>query len=485
MPLKTPEQFIESLRDGRELYMNGRRIEDVTQAPEFVTPIAYAARDYNYADNPDLRTYKDEDGEVRNRLLQIPMTPEQLEIRIELLRNVSIISGTIGALFALLNVKDAIGEVNPDYASNIDEFYCHCRDNDLRIAEVITDAKGDRSRHPLDQDDPDLYLHVVERRKDGIVVRGAKLHITGAALVHELIVLPTKAMGPGEEDYSVAFALPVATEGIRIINRAYAEPGLSTFDYPASGRHNMPEGFVIFDDVFVPWDRVFLCGEYKYAAAFAHALGLWERVGGLIGMTDRSRLLVGAAQLLAEYNGIDKASHVVDKITELIFYAETLAMSLDHAIRNYQTTPSGMHYPNPLSVNVGKYHGAANYHQMIRHVHDLCGGLVLTLPVEADYRNPDLTKYFEKYLHTKKGVKVEDRMRIYNLIRDITADSYGGWEFVTTLQAGGGLTAQKIVTYRTYDLEGAKEIAKKAAGIVKTEAPAKTAEPQPEPASVS
>ena len=362
-------------------------------------------------------------------------------------------------------MKDLIGSVKEEYARNIENLYKHCLENDLRIAEVITDAKGDRSKHPLKQDDPDLYLRIVERRDDGIVVRGAKLHITGAALVHELVVLPTKAMGEGEEDYAVAFSVPVNTKGIKIINRNYAEPGRSTFDYPVSARHSMPEGFIVFDDVFVPKDRIFLCGEYEHAAAFAHALGLWERVGGLIAMVDNAHLFVGIAQLLAEYNGINRASHVIDKITELIFHAELLDMALDCSLRNYETTADGMVYPNPLNINVGKYYGATTYHLMVRHIHDLCGGQVITQPVEADYRNPDIAPYFEKYFYTHKGVKVEDRMRLYNLIRDITADTYGGWELVTNLQAGGGLAAQKIVTYRTYDLQSAKDRAKKAAGI--------------------
>jgi 4-hydroxybutyryl-CoA dehydratase/vinylacetyl-CoA-Delta-isomerase len=463
--MKTPEEYIESLRDGRELYIDGRKVEDVTADPNFEVPIAYAALDYNYDDQRDLRTYTTENGEVGNRLFQIPTTRDELETRVELMRNVSIISGTISGLFALLNVRDMLATIKPEYAQNVQNLYNHCRENDLRIAEVITDAKGDRSRHPLQQDDPDLYLHIVERRDDGIVVRGAKLHITGAALVHELVVLPTKAMSEGEEDYSVAFSVPVNTPGIKIINRDYAEPGRSAFDYPISGSRSMPEGFIVFDDVFVPWDRVFLCGEYEYAGPVAHALGLWERVGGLIAMVEQSRLMVGIAQLLADYNGISRASHVIDKITELIFYAEMLRMSLEASISDYKTTESGMVYPNDLNVNVGKYYGASNYHSVVRHLHDLCGGQVITQPVEADYRNPDLTPFFEKYLHTKEGVAVEDRMKLYNLLRDLTADTYGGWEFVTTLQAGGGLAAQKIVSYRGYDLEGARNLAKERAGI--------------------
>lgn len=464
--MKSPQEYVESLRDGRELYMNGRKIDDVTEAPEFEVPLAYASRDYDYSDQPELRTYPLDDGQTGNRLFQIPATFEQLETRVELLKNVSIVSGIVSGLFALLNVKDTIAQANPEYGENIKRLYAYCRDNDLRIAEVITDAKGDRGRKPLEQDDPDLYLRIVDRKADGIVVRGAKLHITGAALVHEFVVLPTKSMSEKESDYAVAFSVPVNTPGIKIINRNYAEPGRSAFDYPISATHNMPEGFIVFDDVFIPNDRIFLCGEHQYTGAFAHALGLWERVGGLIAMVENARLMVGIAQLLAEYNGITRASHVIEKITELIFHAEMLDMALQCAIRNYETLPSGMVYPNPKNINVGKYYGATNFHTMVRRLHDLCGGQVITQPVEADYRNPELKPYFEKYFHTHNGVTVENRMKLYNLLRDLTADTYGGWEFVTNVQAGGGLAAQKIVTYRTYDLDRAREQAKRAAGIL-------------------
>jgi 4-hydroxybutyryl-CoA dehydratase/vinylacetyl-CoA-Delta-isomerase len=310
-------------------------------------------------------------------------------------------------------------------------------------------------------------MRIVKRNGDGIVVRGAKLHITSAALVHELTVMPTKSMSPGEEDYSVSFSIPVNTPGVTIINRGYAEPNRSDFDYPISARKNSPEGFVVFDDVFVPWDRVFLAGETQLAGVLANSLGLWERIGGLIGMVHRSQLLVGIVRQLAEYNGIEKAGHVQDKLGELIFYAEILKMALDAAVRNYKTTETGMVYPDPLPINVGKYYGAANYAAMVQKVWDISGGIVVTQPLEADLRNEETGPYLRKYLHTKNDVDVEDRMRLVNLVRDLTADSFGGWENVTTIQAGGGLAAQRIVAMRTYDLEAAKQKAREAAGIDK------------------
>ncbi|MFP6581480.1 MAG: 4-hydroxyphenylacetate 3-hydroxylase N-terminal domain-containing protein [Candidatus Hydrogenedentota bacterium] len=461
----TPEEYRESLRDGRCLYLNGEKIDDLASSEAFRVSIDHAANDYVITNTSDVGQFINAEGESESRLFQIPKTKDDLNRRFELMRRLSPVSGAIGALFALLNSRELLADIEPDYARRVEELYQRCRDNDLRVAQVVTDPKGDRSRGPLEQDDPDLYLHVVERRDDGIVVRGAKLHITAAALVHEFIVLPTRRMKPGEEDYALAFSTPVNAPGIRIINKMIQPPSDSTFDYPVSNRRRMPEGFVIFDDVFVPWDRVLLCGEIQGAGKLASSLGLWERVQGLADMVERAKTLVGMAQLLADYNGISQASHVVDKITELIFYAETLDVFLRSCLAEYKTTPSGMVYPNGRTINLAKYYGATNYHLMLRHIHDLCGGIVLTLPTEADYRGEETGPDIEKYLRTTDDAPVEDRMRLLNLVRDITADTQGGWDQVTMVQAGGGLAAQKIITYRGFDMDSAVSKVKGLAGI--------------------
>ncbi|MFN0147506.1 MAG: 4-hydroxyphenylacetate 3-hydroxylase N-terminal domain-containing protein [Dehalococcoidia bacterium] len=467
MGLKNPEWYRESLRDGRVTYIAGESVPDITKNEWFDVAIQNAADDYVYDDpaTKDIRVYETEDGTLAHRIYKIPTSVEDLEKRVKLSHMTSISTAVSAVLMALYNIKDQVAAVNGQYAENIERIYKHCRDNDLRADQCITDAKGDRSRHPKDQDDPDLYMRILDKNADGIIVRGAKLHISGASLVHEQTVMPTKAMGPGEEQWSVSFSIPTNAPGVKIINRAYAHPNLSEMDYPLSAKHNAPEGFVVFDDVFVPWDRVFLAGEYPLAGILARSLGLWERVGGLIALVERSRLLVGTAQLLCEMNGINKASHIQEKISDLVFYAEMLRMSLESALHNYKVTETGMVYPDPMAVNVGKFYGANNWHAMVQKLHDMSGGLVLTLPTEADYRNEEITKTLNKYLHTKNDVVVEDRMRVYNLIRDLTADSYGGWELVTTIAAGGGLAAQRIVTMGGYDLEAAKDQARAAAGI--------------------
>lgn len=466
MGLKSKEQYVASLRDGRVVFWGGERIEDVTEHRRFRVPIEVALSDYDY-DNPARReiiTYKGESG-LAHRVYQVPRSDEDLRKRMELMANMSIVGGVTGVFMALLSIVDELRKVKPEYADNIERMYIYARDNDLRAAEVITDAKGDRSRKAHEQDDPDLYLRIVERRKDGIVVRGAKLHITAAALVHELVVMPTKAMSAEEADYAVAFSIPVATEGVKIINRSFAAPELNEFDYPASSHHSMPEGFVIFDDVFVPWERVFLAGEWKLAGAFAQSLGLWERTGGVVDAVETAQAMVGLAQLVSEQQGKNKKPEALTGIAELICYAETLRMGLEHACRNFERTPSGMVHPNILAINVAKYHFANNFHSMVKIVHDLAGGLVLTLPEEADLRSNEAGPYLRKYMHAVKGADIETRMRVYNAIRDLTADSFGGWKQVVALQAGGGLLAQRIMMHRAFDMGAAKAKALKAAGV--------------------
>ncbi len=188
------------------------------------------------------RRYKAEDGSEAHRIYQVPRSADDLATRIEMMKHTSIGTLVSGVYMALMSVKDEVALVNPQYAENIERMYRYCRDNDLRAAEVITDPKGDRKRRAHEQDDPDLYVRIVDRNKDGIVVRGAKLHITAASLVHELVVMPTKGMRQDEKDYAVSFSIPVNAKGVKIINRSFAPAELNAFDYPASSHHSMPEG---------------------------------------------------------------------------------------------------------------------------------------------------------------------------------------------------------------------------------------------------
>jgi 4-hydroxybutyryl-CoA dehydratase/vinylacetyl-CoA-Delta-isomerase len=457
--MMTGSQYRESLKDDRQTFFEGERVRDITSHPVLGECVARVAAGYD-------RWYSPEPDAV-SPLMTIPYSAAELKERIPLQHESDIVSAvTYQSIMTLTTAATRIADSLPEHAERIRAYVQDAQRRDIRIVECITDAKGDRSRPPGKQDDPDAYTRVVERRKDGVVIRGAKLHITGASISHELMVIPTKAMKPGEEPYAIACAVPVNSPGVKIIDTTYAPRHPDSRTFPVSSKIHMPEGFVIFDDVFVPNERIFLDGETRQAAVFAHSLGLWERLGGLSAMAEEADQLVGFCQLIAEANGLADVGHVKEKISEMIIHATLVRAALEAAIANCQITEQGA-FPDELYTNAGKYHAAASYNMMVRHLHDVSGGSILTAPSVADLENEVTGPLVRKYMGTMNGVDGEYRARLFHAIRDLTADAYGGWKAVTNVQAGGGLYAQRIVTRKYYDLKGAKQKALHVAGLNK------------------
>jgi 4-hydroxybutyryl-CoA dehydratase/vinylacetyl-CoA-Delta-isomerase len=456
--MMTGEQYKASLFDGRATYFEGERIEDLPAHPILGVGVQHGADGYDWMREHAI------DGE--SPLAGIPTTPEELRSKVDIVHQSGMLSHvTYTSIMTLATTAGRIKDTAPQYIEQIQSYIDDVQKRDLRITQCITDAKGDRSRPPSRQDDPNAYVRVVDRQPAGVVIRGAKLHITGASLGHELMTIPTKAMKAGEEDYAIAAMIPVNAPGVRIINTTYAPRHSDIRDFPVSGESHYPEGFVIFDDVFVPNDRILLNGEVAEASVFAHSLGLWERLGGLSSMADGSDMLVGLAQLIAEANGLAGQSHVKEKIAEMIIHATVIRACLEACLMNAQKGPFGAVFPDELYTNAGKYTGAANYSLMVRHLHDIAGGAVVTAPSIADLENEEVGHLARQYMSTRRDVDGEYRTRLFHAIRDLTADSYGGWRAVTNIQAGGGLYAQRIVTRKHYDLDRAKQIALKAAGL--------------------
>ncbi len=448
--MMTGEAYRKSLDDGRETYFEGKQVDDVANHPILGITVDSAAAGYD-------RFFKPEAGAVGD-FMMVPGSAEELREQVELHETVDLLTHvTYASIMTLLTAADRIESELPENARRIRDYVKDAQAKDLRITQCITDAKGDRSRRPSNQDDPDAYVRIIERRDDGIVIRGAKLHISAASMGHELMTIPTKSMKPGEEDYSVACMVPVNAPGVKIINTTYAPRHEDTRDFPMSGRHHTPEGFVIFDDVFVPNERVFLDGHPEFAAVFAHSLGLWERLGGLSAMVNSYDCLVGFAQLVSESNGLERVGHIKEKISEMMINATLIRASLEAAIDNCSVTSDGAAFPNELYINVGKYHGAANYALMVRHLHDIAGGSVLTAPSVADLESESTGHLVRKYMGTMQSVDGAYRTKLFHAIRDYTADALGGWHAVTNIQAGGGLYAQRIVSRMHYDIEGAKQ----------------------------
>ena len=447
--MMTGNEYRASLNDGRETFFEGKQITDLPNDPMLGVTVDSAAAGYD-------RFYDPTPGAV-GAFMKVPGSADELREQVELHETVDLLTHvTYASIMTLLTAADRIEDQLPENSARIRAWVKTAQQQDVRITQCITDAKGDRSRRAGNQDDPDAYVRVVERREDGVVIRGAKLHISAASMGHELMTIPTKAMKPGEEDYAIAAMVPVNAPGVKIVNTTYAPRHEDKRDFPVSGRQHTPEGFVIFDDVFVPNERVFLDGITELAAVFAHSLGLWERLGGLSGMASGYDRLVGYAQLISEANGLEKMGHVKEKISEMMINATLIRASLEAAIENCSITSDGAAFPNELYTNVGKYHGAANYSLMVRHLHDIAGGSVLTAPSIADLENETTGHLIRKYMGTKQEVDGTYRTRLFHAIRDVTADALGGWSAVTNIQAGGGLYAQRIVSRMHYDLENAK-----------------------------
>ena len=456
--MRTGDQYRESLRDGRKTYFDGRLITDMPNEPVLRDAVDNVAATYD-------KYFSAAQG-ATNPMLGVPNGVEELRSRTFAMADADIVLATTWqSLMTVMTASATVGETKPDYVERIKAYVEDAQTNDIRITECITDAKGDRGLAPSKQHDPDVYTHVVDRTRDGVVIRGAKLHITGASFGHDLMVMPTKTMKPGEEEYAICCAVPVNSEGVKIVNTTYAPRHPDARHFPHTNGHHMPDGFVIFDNVFVPHERIFLDGETAYAAVFAHSLGLWERLGGLTVLADQADMLVGFAQLIAEANGLAREGHIKEKISEMIIHATLVRASLEAAIAHCHVTPDGAAFPNELYTNAGKYHGAAQYSLMVRHLHDIAGGAVLTTPTIADFENPDTGALIRKYMSTGPDSDGEYRARLFHAIRDLTADSYGGWHAVTNIQSGGGLYAQRIVTRKHYDLDNARKLALEAAGM--------------------
>jgi len=463
--MKTTDEYRASLRDGRVVYYDGQRVPDVTAHPALRVAVDHAALDYAMAADPRFRplaVVPHPAGGEMSRYFAFPQTAEGLLARMELIETSTRLGGTVvpllkeigtDALFALhLVAHEADRARGTRYLDRVRAYHAHCRDRDLAMAVAQTDVKGDRGAGPADQAHPDYYLRVVEERDDGIVVRGAKMHTSVSMNANELIVLPTRAMGERDRAYAVAFAVPVATRGLTLVVSPYGDHAASAFDHPLSSRHRMTESLTVFDDVFVPRDRVFLQGEWEYAGPLARTFVEFHRFTAVSYKLPLVDLLVGAARLIAEYNGIERAGHVRDKITWLAAYAGTLRALTRMAALDCARGALGIAVPDPGTVNIAKLHFATQFHQAVAYVQEIAGGLLVTAPGEADWQQPATRPLLERYLGGK-GVDAEARLRLLNLISDVTTSQLGGYHVVLAIHAEGSLEAEKLTIYRTAPMD--------------------------------
>src|SRR6266436_5842043 len=425
MGLRTPEQYKQSLRDGRAVFFRGERVADVTTHPVIGIAVEHAAIDYRMAEDPAhraLAVIKDGNGEY-SRYYHLPRNGEDLLKRSQLIAastregaTLVVLIKEIGsdALYALHLIGERLAAAGkPQYRERIQHYHRECRDNDLAVAVAQTDVKGDRSLGPNAQDHPDYYLRVVEERSDGVIVRGAKVHTSVSTNTNEVIVLPTRAMRPEDKAYAIAFALPINTPGLKLLASPHGSAPKDPFEHPISARHKMMETLTVFDDVFVPKERIFLKGEIEFAGLLALTFVRFHRFTAVSYKLPLLELMAGAGHAIAEANGISRAGHVRDKLTHLAAYHTTVRGLIEHAARTF-TLEDGVAVPNTLLTNVAKYHFAHNYHQAVQIVQDLAGGLLVTAPAAEDLTSEATRAYVMKYMGGANGFDAEKRLRLLN-----------------------------------------------------------------------
>lgn len=477
MALRTPEQYIESLRDGRRVHMHGERVTNVTTHPVIARAIRHAAVDYSIQLDPAHRSLAVVDAdEPFSRYFLEPRSTDDLVTRAALIEHATRECHTLvplikeigtDALFALRRIARSIDASRGDTerGDRIERFLDHCRRNDLAMSVAQTDVKGDRSLPPHLQPDPDSYLRIVERRPDGIVVRGAKVHTSCTPNANELIVLPTRAMGPDDADWAVSFAIPVDTPGLILVASPYGSTARPAFEAPISSDRLMLETTSIFDDVFVPNERVFLDGQSEFAGPLALAFVDFHRFTAISYKLPLVDALVGSAALMADLNGVSRAAHVREKLTALITYAETLRALVESAARRGRPDDAGVFVPDPLTVNIAKSHFAHGFHTALQHVQDLAGGLLVTAPAGTDFESPETGDHLRRLLGGRDGVDGEERIRAMHMVSDLTTGEFGGYHAVLAIHAEGSLEAEKLLISRSYDATDAIAYARRLAGI--------------------
>jgi 4-hydroxybutyryl-CoA dehydratase/vinylacetyl-CoA-Delta-isomerase len=480
MALMTGEEYVESIRSLKlNVYMFGEKVENPVDDPILRPSLNSVKVTYDLAQLPeyeDLMTVTLEDGRKINRFANIHRSTDDLIKKVKMQR---LCGQKTASCFQRCVGMDAFNaewsttyEIDKKYGTkyheNFKKYLKMVQDKDLTVDGAMTDPKGDRSLAPHEQPDLDMYLRVVERREDGIVVRGAKAHQTGIINSQEVIVMPTVAMGPDDKDYAVSFALPTDADGIvMIIGRQSCDTRKTEGSQIDVGNSEFGgvEALVVFDDVFVPNDRIFMDGEYEYAGVLVERFAGYHRqsYGGCkVGVGD---VLIGATALAADYNGVPKVSHIKDKLIEMTHLNETLYCCGIACSAEGTPTESGNYIIDLLLANVCKQNVTRFPYEIARLAEDIAGGLMVTAPSEKDLKDPVIGGYVDKYLKGVEGVSTENRLRILRLIENLTLGTAAVGYRTESLHGAGSPQAQRIMISRQGNIGRKKELAKAIANI--------------------
>jgi len=469
------KDYLESLRKYTpEVYIRGERIDHVTTHPLMRQTLNHIASGYDLMNSPEFRdramVVSPLTGEPIPRLqLHIQQSEEDLLIKAELTREISSRRICVGCMSNMLSVTWALihdldANHGTDYFPRFTSFVTRLQKSDERIAWCMMDPKGDRSLSPSQQPQP-TDLRIVKRKANGIVVSGTKLHTTFGPGVHQVLVVPCRALNEEDKDFAVSFALPIDTKGIKMIARPSPGPTHETnMESPISSRFLGVEATTIFDEVFVPEENIFMCGEWQQAMNLPFYFASLHRQSKCACSAGHCDLFAGAAALCAEVNGLSmNVSHIRDKITDMMIAAETGFGCALGAVSRAGKHPSGVCFPDALTANAGLHTIRSTIGKHIEILHDIAGGLIVTMPTEADWDNLQLREYLEPALRGNPAYTTEERLRAIQLVQDLASSRLTGILLGYTINAAGSPETNKVVIRTLYDLEKriaqAKEIA--------------------------
>ena len=493
MALMTAAQYIESLRNlNTRVYMFGEKVDNWVDHPMIKPSINCVAMTYSLALDPeyeDLMTATSNlTGKKINRFSHIHQSTDDLIKKVKMQRlmgqkTASCFQRCVGmdAFNAVYSTTYEMDEKNgTDYHKRFKDFLTFVQEEDLVVDGAMTDPKGDRSKAPHQQDDPDLFVHVKERREDGIVVRGAKCHQTGSINSHWHLIMPTQAMKEADKDFAVSFACPSDAEGLFMV---YGRQSCDTRKLEEGADMDLgnkifggQEALVVFDDVFIPNEYIFMDGEYEFAGMLVERFSGFHRqsYGGCkVGVGD---VIIGAAALAAEYNGVEKASAVKDKLIEMTHLNETLYGCGIACSAEGCPTKCGSYMIDLLLANVCKQNVTRFPYEIVRLAEDIAGGLMVTMPSEKDFKSDTvvgrngetISDFCNKFFVGNGNCSTEDRMRIFRFLENICLGSSAVGYRTESMHGAGSPQAQRIMIQRQGNIEEKKLLAKKIAGI-KTE----------------
>jgi 4-hydroxyphenylacetate 3-monooxygenase len=470
--MKTGEEYRETLRDGREVYIDGERVRDVVSHPAFKAAVDARARIYDLRHAPGLASkmlYVEEDGATYPRPFKLPRSKDDLTawrayfetLHTELGGPIErLADDAVGELWSMYDARERLAQIDPRYSANVERAIQHVREADLYHVSGNTDPKGDRSKAPGEKSDPDLLLHVVEERDDGIVVRGAKYE-TGAAYAHQAFVKPTIAnWDESMVEYAAGFICDISAPGLKLICRSPLGSGRNTVNYPISGRFDEIDTLMVFDNVLVPWENVLFAGQPELARYIRGTLHRYAAFPFLVGLQFNADLLLGAALLNVEQTGLDKLPPVREKLSRLIWYREMINAAVSASVAEGEPSPGGLAMPNQSILYSGRIFACTLYPEMVHIVRELAGGQISLTPNIEALSNPDVRQALEKY-YTIDRWTAENRMRLLYYTRDLVNSDYAGHRMTFYLFGQSPPFAHLAVLYANFDTAPMRDLVRR------------------------